>query len=250
MKEHQGLSTNALKILAVLFMFIDHIGLIFFEVPSPLGDTQIGSILDVPFRVVGRCAFPLFLFCLIEGYKHTSDKLNYMKRLSLFAVISEVPYDLGNYHKIWSWQGCNVMVTMFMIISTLYAFEFLSEKIKDSVNVRISCIITVCIICVIIHFISPDYGIGGYFAGLALYLIPMVKKLQQKYMPDRLKLIAIYGSIILLIIFCNVTEMFALADIPLIKSYNGQKGKSMKWFFYLFYPLHFVLLYGIYAVMF
>ena len=77
-----GLSTFQLKWIAIITMLIDHIGAVLF--PYELG-----------YRIIGRIAFPIFCFLIVEGFSHTRDVRRYMVRLGIFALISELPYDLA-----------------------------------------------------------------------------------------------------------------------------------------------------------
>ena len=78
----RGLTSFQLKCIAVVTMVIDHIGAILY--PG-----------DLIFRYIGRIAFPIFCFLLVEGFFHTHDRIQYMIRLGIFAILSEIPYDLA-----------------------------------------------------------------------------------------------------------------------------------------------------------
>ena len=104
------LDSFQLKCIAILTMFIDHMGAVFFP----------GELM---FRYIGRIAFPIFAFLLVEGYFHTRDVRRYMLRLGLFAVISEIPYDLAFRETILEFEHQNVFFTLFIGVAMMYALE-------------------------------------------------------------------------------------------------------------------------------
>ena len=95
-----------LKVLALITMIIDHYGAIF--------QNDI-----ITFRIIGRLAFPIYCFLLVEGYLHTSDVKQYAKRLLLFALISEMPFDLAFYNKL-GFTHQNIFFTLFLFICELF----------------------------------------------------------------------------------------------------------------------------------
>ena len=233
--KQKGISTGMLKIIAVLCMLMDHIALIFFEIPSPLGGTQIGDLADVPLRAVGRMAFPIFLFCLIEGYFHTHDRKKYAMRLFVFAMISEIPYDFGNFGKIFVPGENNVIWTMFLVV----VMCMLLDKAKEYKDTRFALYgITVSLFALAAYFGHVDYGVSAIVAGAALYWLH-TKRLQGY-------LVAIASLTFLF----SPLEAFALFSVPLIAHYNNTKGKQVKYFFYVFYPLHLILLRLLYMLIF
>ena len=98
-----GLSGSTLKLIAIVTMFIDHLGVVAFE-------TQISNYM-VPYyimRLIGRLAFPIFCFLLVEGFFHTRDVKKYALRLLVFAFISEIPFDLAFNRQLFYWRHQNV----------------------------------------------------------------------------------------------------------------------------------------------
>jgi len=233
----KGISSGTLKLLAVLFMLLDHIGIIFFEIPSPLGNTNLGEMLDVPLRAVGRIAFPLFLFCLAEGFKHTHDKLKYVGRLFLFALISEIPYDFGNSGVAFDWENNNVMWTMLSVFIMYMALDKAKAIATNHTMLFAYSGIIVSLTCLAAYFGRVDYGVPAICAALVFYL---AKNKTKGYL----------GAVFVLSLLFSPVEALALPGAFLIHKYNGSKGRQMKYFFYAFYPLHFIVLRLLYIVIF
>ena len=114
--QKKGLSQEGLKLIACITMLLDHIGAVvvmaWFENSS---GANKGLLLDLyeMLRVIGRLAFPIYCFLLVEGSVHTCDPKRYGLRLLIAAVLSEIPYDLAIYGGI-SWQNQSVMVTLLL----------------------------------------------------------------------------------------------------------------------------------------
>lgn len=108
-----------LKIAAMLSMLCDHIG---FVLVSANHFPEIYYTL----RIIGRIAFPLFCFMLVEGFVHTHNRKNYIIRLAVFAIVSEIPFDLSSCGSAFDWDSQNVMWTLligFIVLCGLERFE-------------------------------------------------------------------------------------------------------------------------------
>lgn len=210
-----GLTTFQLKIIAIVSMLIDHTGAILY--PG-----------EHVFRYVGRLAFPIFCFLLVEGFVHTRNVWKYMGRLGIFAVISEIPYDLAFHESFWAPEKQNVFFTLFIGLGMLWILKNERENV-----IRIGVIILAMWAA---DFLGTDYG----FRGILLIAV--------FWMAREHKLI---GSILAAgwnFLWQNHLQYAgALAVVP-IAAYNGQKGRSMKYFFYLFYPVHLLILHLIAVV--
>lgn len=231
----KGFSVGFLKWIAVICMFLDHVGLIFFESPSILGGTQIGDMMDVPLRAVGRMSFPIFLFCLLQGYLYTHDRVAYTKRLLLFAFISEIPYDFGNFGRLWSFAVNNVIWTMFLIVVMWMCYEE-AAKHKDVCKALYGLIFVFFMLAA--YFTHVDYGQAAIGAATVLYAY----RSRQVF--------GYFTAITILAVFVSPVELFALLSLPLIKHYNHTKGRQIKYFFYIFYPVHLIFLRLLYMLLF
>ncbi len=220
------LSGSALKVLAVVTMIIDHIG-------SHLVDRSIvlfewGSYSLTLYRAmrdIGRLAFPIFCFLLIEGFLHTRSKVRYGVSLAALAVISEIPYDLEHNGTIL-YLGQNVFFTLLLGYLGLCAIEKCYSK-------PIPALICVVGLALIALHLRADYDIVGFGFILVLYGL------------RRNELLRIFTGIML-----GNYRFVMLAFLP-ISLYNGKrgfiKGPFLKYLFYFIYPVHIFIIYLIKA---
>jgi len=218
------LDGTVLKIIAMVSMVFDHVGDMFF--PDVLWP-----------RMIGRLAMPLFAFCITEGYIHTSDKKKYLIRMGVFALVSEVPFDLAFEGKV-SLNHQNIMLTFFMSILALMLFDLIRGK-KNEDTGRYSIGKTILGSLVIIGtaavaiLIKADYTI---FAVISVFLFYLFK--DTKHFIRTGVGVAFLALTRTMGYYCTT----GLSIIPLLL-YNGKKGKGLKWLFYAFYPGHLLLLY-------
>lgn len=226
------LSGSVLKWIALLTMLIDHIGAVFLEKgvlsaysqQLPTAWSYETSLLlyqtDRVLRQIGRISFPIFCFLLVEGFVHTSNRKKYALRLFLFACISEIPFDLCFNNHLVEFSYQNVMFTLLLGFLVLWAMDFARSRhtalalLPAALGIFLGCLL------------RADYNWKGIVLILLLYLFytyPLEKT-----------------------IVCCLALLWepaaCLAFIPL-NLYNHQKGKSTKYFFYIFYPAHLLLLF-------
>jgi hypothetical protein len=202
-------------------MLIDHIGAAILEqMPEFFTDSTLFWI-DRSLRFIGRIAFPIFCFLLVEGFLRTSNVKKYALRLFLFALISEVPFDLAFKRSFFDMSGQNVFFTLLIGLLTLIAIKhFETNKVLTLVSIFIGILAA--------QLLSTDYAGFGVIFILLLYLFR-----------NNLKLRNVVCSIAIL---WEITAPLAFIPISL---YNGERGFKMKYFFYVFYPAHLLLLYAI-----
>lgn len=252
-QESGGLSANALKLLAVAAMAIDHAAWLFIPSATPEG---------LFLHIIGRLTMPIMCFCIAEGYYHTSSVRRYALRLLVFALISYLPfvfYKTGRFPAAESIFQFNVIYTLLLGLAALSAW--------DSIPIwplRAACVALCCILS-----LSGDWGAYGVCVVLA-FGIPRGSRaapLLQRLGPVRLFAGAVVGLVLwnalsyLPYLFLPTGEsvhgspscwdiaynlalpLAQLLAIPLFLCYSGQRGGRWgKWSFYLFYPLHLVLL--------
>lgn len=234
-KTFKGFSGSTLKIVAIITMLIDHIGAVVLE-PLISGFNPVDLVLDpkssydtlyVLSRSIGRIAFPLFCFLLVEGFVHTSNVKKYALRLGIFALISEIPFDLafrnGNLVD-FSYQ--NVFFTLLIGLGALY----LIEKYKN--NNKILTLVSFIGACALAELLRTDYGMMGIIPIVVFYVTRGFKKRQ------------VIGGF-LSFLFEAPLFLLVYVSLPLIYFYNGKRGLSLKYIFYAFYPCHLLILYMI-----
>lgn len=214
-----GLQMNGaqLKWLAVITMIIDHIAAA--QVVPGIVESQ--RLYDVC-RGIGRVSFPIFCFLLVEGFLFTKDVKKYLLRLLIFAFISEVPFDLAFYHSAFYPGAQNVFFTLFLGLATICLMQKMIRKGKEDFLFLVfisGAILT--------EMIFADYGFWGIILICACYLLH--DRPGQKNLAIGL--------------WCLIESPVAIFSLLPINQYNGQKGKQMKYLFYLIYPLHLVALY-------
>ena len=141
MKERKGISGSTLKIIAIITMLIDHIGagvLGILMVVRGLNEAadlnawiDANSTLVITYqmmRFVGRLAFPIFCFLLIEGFEHTHDVKKYALRLLSFCLVSEIPFDLLFNGKILEFGYQNVFFTLFIGLMVMCGFQSVENQ--------------------------------------------------------------------------------------------------------------------------
>lgn len=233
-----GLSGSALKVIAITTMFLDHIGAAILESPVVWAALGAGEEIDpffnspalalcrdvdIVLRLIGRIAFPIFCFLLVEGFLHTRSLRRYMGRMAAFALLSEVPYDLAFYEGWFDPGGQNVYFTLLLGLLAMAAVRYLLPKSALlALGAAVGC-------ALLAQLLRTDYGAFGVAFILLLYVLR-----------DREPARTAAGCLAL----CwEVTA--PLAFVP-IRLYNGRRGRlGGKWFFYGFYPAHILLLWAV-----
>ncbi len=211
-REKFGLSSFGLKMIAIFTMTIDHMGFILF--PQALW-----------MRGIGRLAFPIFCFALTEGFMHTHDLKRYMRRMLVVGLLAEIPFNLAESGKIFSIEHQNVFFTLLIGLVMLYYCEKVSGTVMKAEIVIVSMFVA--------EFLHTDYGALGVLL-IAIYWFAREHKWYRLLLGG--------GWNFLFGIPIQDAGVFAILPIAL---YNGKKGRSMGYFFYLYYPIHLLILYGI-----
>ena len=210
-----------MKWLAILSMLIDHIGIVLFP-----GNRML--------RIIGRFAFPIFCFLLVEGFYHTRSKLRYLRNLVIFAVVSEVPFDLALDGQAWSLRYQNVFFTLALGFIGIWLAEYWLKK--DNRN-QIPALAAAIGSVILAEYLHTDYGAVGVLVIVVMYM-----------MHSRPVAGALAGWGLLALSF--QLEVYSLPFVLAIAMYNGQRGRQSKYFFYAFYPVHLLLLVMIKVVVF
>jgi len=255
--ERRGISGSTIKIIAIVSMFIDHIGAAvlgrfimhsgYMEAAASANSNAImdwmSENLNLFFvysvmRMIGRLGFPIFCFLLVEGFQRTRNVKKYAMRLGLFALISEIPFDLAFNGEILEFGYQNVFFTLFLGLMTMIAFDWIAKRewaANAGLDRAVKVIFSAAALVTgagIAHFLRTDYAAKGVICIMVLYLFRKKRAAQ-----------IAAGCVAFL---WEITA--PLAFIP-VAFYNGKRGLKMKYFFYAFYPGHLLLLWLITLVL-
>lgn len=257
--KNKGTLTGAvLKNIACFTMFTDHVFAILvynYLALHPVDgawDPQLAKVYHMG-RHVGRVSFVLFAFLLVEGVIHTKSRARYLLRLLLFALLSEIPFDLAFSGKTVDWSSQNVYWTLFLGALTLMLWEYLGRyhgflfRIGQAAVPVIGCITALCF--------NTDYRIMGILLIFVLY------RTREASLPVRFfsagfvilfgtwasNCIRYAGSYTTIYLFrFSLRAIYGLFAFALIPFYGGERGRQLpKPFYYGFYPVHLLVLYGI-----
>ena len=229
------LSANALKIIALVAMTIDHVGVIFF--PS-----------QIIWRIFGRLAFPLFAFFVAEGTKHTRNKLRYFLVIFTLGVVCEIVARAFAHT-----TECNILLTFSISIGLVYALDWLKKSVSQgnpNHAVWASVVLVVAIgAAFVASHVLPQYisWFDGFDYGFFGIMVPVfVSVFDNKW----LKLLCFAVGLVLMVLLRTpywAVQWCCLVAVVLVLFYNGKRGKvNIKYLFYAYYPLHLALLYGIF----
>lgn len=305
-EKKKGLTSFSIKLIAVITMFIDHAAAIILErylYTLGMGSNDYFAVEHagifytyVFLRAIGRIAFPIYIFLLVQGFGYTKNRLKYAIRLLAFALISEIPFNLAFGKSLWTFAYQNVFWTLFFGFLFMWFSDFVySRVIKPWLGY--------------IAIILAGAGLGSYFGIGTINILYSYSEIDLTATSEIITVISIWSAVLMLLlilvnrkktfnelsqaalsvlvlsalmwagdlfhtdygaagvlaiafayvfrekngksfgmtmvplIFSSILEAVALVDLIAIKHYNGEKGKSMKYFFYAFYPCHILLLY-------
>ncbi len=246
-----GISGSTLKIIAIIAMFIDHIGATILErlllrsgytiaqaIPGGMDNwmSDPGNAVLLygyyTMRLIGRFGFPLFCFLLVEGFIHTRSRAKYALRLFLFCLISEVPFDLAIKGEYFNPDYQNVFFTLLLGFLAMCAYDYIQKRISAEKPLfqLLPCLGVLAVAMVAAELLKTDYAAMGVLTISVMYL----------YRFDKFKSM-LWGCIVLT--FMSIMEATAFLMLIPISKYNGKRGLNIKYFFYAFYPVHLGLLY-------
>lgn len=228
-EKYRLFSGSMLKLIAVVSMVIDHTAFVLMQ-QMAVGWMQVFGLPITVYtlmRAVGRLAFPLYCFLLVEGFVHTHDKRRYGLRLLLFAAISEIPWNLAHIGRLL-YERQSVMCTLTLGFAALC----LAERLEKDGEKRGLYALGLAAVVLAGLFGQTDYGAVGVGIILMMYVLR-----------QRAVLRAAVGVCLL-----PSSWMAGLAFVP-IALYNGERGfirgKAGQIAFYAIYPAHLLLLYWI-----
>lgn len=241
------MSTFALKITALILMFLDHTGLYFEGAP-------------VWFRWLGRASYPLFLFSMVWGYHYTRNRKKYLLRLYLMSIfMTGFMYFIKiRFNAVVDYGYHNIFLSMFLVGVLISTIElFIKDRKKGGI------LIGVIVLVQILYYLLPrffpflrslsgdtltgvipnlamnEYGLEFVALGVLMYFLKEQKD--------------VFTAVYLIFCICQFSEEMLAAGtatqwlmvlaLPFMLSYNNQKGPGLKYFFYVFYPAHTFLLF-------
>ena len=237
----KNLNSNILKTIAVISMTMDHIAWAIFPGFSM-------HPIAIIMHILGRIACPIFCYFMVQGYIHTKNFKKYFSRILIFALISHIPYVLTSFNYVDTLSLIPGYHGVFNQTSILWGFAcgLLLIKVNDSKLNNIYKLLLSIFICLISF--PADWSC----------VAPLIILFMWEYKDNfKMQMITMFLMIITYVIvyFFAIDKIYALLQfgivlsIPLLYLYNGKVGnniklnKIMKWFFYIYYPLHLLIIF-------
>lgn len=180
----------------------------------------LGSVM----QLIGGLAVPIFAFLLVEGFQKTSNYGKYLLSMVIFALISEIPYDLANSQKLIDWSSQNALLTMCICLLMLYFLKFFEDK-KGFIY-KVACFIIVVCGVVWVTLFRAEFGLCMVLLVAVFYLF-RAKNALKTFLGMMISLLYVTGPLSFYGIWCYTEE---------------RKDKLPKYAYYVFYPLHLLVL--------
>ena len=216
------LSGNTLKLLALITMTFDHVGL-----------ELMGNF--IPFRIIGRLAFPLFAYMIAEGCQYTHNKKKYFLGVFLLGLLCQLVYFLAE----GSLYQC-ILITFSLSILLIFSLQWAKEKRGGAWLVPAAGVILTALICYGGPLLLPgtDFAVDYGFWGV---LLPVLVSLSKRP-GGKLGLTAL--GLVLVSLYLGGVQWFSLLALIPLALYSGKRGKyKMKYLFYIYYPAHLAVIY-------
>lgn len=216
-----GLTGNQLKILALLAMTCDHVGLQLLP-QYPL------------LRIIGRLALPIFAYMIAQGCRYTRNRGKYLLSIAAVALLCQVVYFVA----MGSLYQC-IMVTFSLSVILIFALDHaMKTRSAAAWAMAAGALLAAVFLSVVLPDLLPgfaiDYGIWGIVLPVLIF-----------FGRDRLSALALTAlGLLLLCLQSGGIQWYSLAALPLLALYNGTRGKTpMKYLFYIYYPAHLAVIY-------
>ena len=224
-----GLTGNQLKLIALITMTLDHVGMLL------LPNVRI-------LRAIGRIAFPIFAYMIAEGCRHTRSRKKYLLSMVSLAAVCQAVY----FFAMGSLFMC-ILVTFSLSIGMICLTDYAHAGGRYGKVLLAAAFIGLFFVCYLAHdvlFPKTDFSIEYGFFGVLLPVFAHIGARKQK------KLEYFTAGLILLNLTWGGIQWFSMAAIPFLALYNGRRGKrKMKYLFYIYYPAHLVALQGLSMVL-
>ena len=231
-----------IKIIAAALMVVDHIGVILMHE---------GGIL----RILGRISMPLFAFMIAEGAKYTKNKAKYLGMIAGLATVCQLVY----YFALHDTYMC-ILVTFSLSIALIYLLDFVKwAYLSDKGNIITRIISPMLLICGCgaVYYLNTLFTIDYGFLGIMMPVFASLTDMRGYEIPEKSKWIdslyvRIFMMAIPMLLRCMVNDpitWYSFLSLPILLLYSEKRGRwKMKYFFYIFYPLHLVLIYAIFIL--
>ncbi|MCL2719580.1 MAG: conjugal transfer protein TraX [Lachnospiraceae bacterium] len=238
-----------MKIIAVIAMVIDHIGLgIWYRLPE-LGylvpetiDAETWWSVYRLMRNIGRTAFPIFCFLLVEGFFHTRSYAKYALRLFTFAFISQLPF---RYALLDLAKGLNVFFTLFIGLVTIWVLAEVKIRWPKRFIYLPGWVLIITIACYLAYLLDTDYDYKGVLLIVVLYIFHKTRLIALISGYLSFKVAMYYSSAMSLSFLKYMGADYYFPGFILSYIYNGRRGLKTKYLFYLIYPVHLAIIYMI-----
>lgn len=237
-------SQEGLKLIATLAMLLDHIGAVLvyslYMAARAAGDVHtVNAVVPLyqMLRIIGRIAFPIYCFLLVEGYHYTRDKKKYLIRLVICMILAEIPFDLTSSGAI-DWKDNSVMLTLVLGFLMMAGMDCMEDWKK---------LLAIPVFYGLAEDLGSNYGGHGILIIAMLALtkdLPGEKLWRLLLLPPLLR----FGANVTFGGLTFPLELFGLLALIPIFLYEGRKvtrNKWLQWSFYLFYPVHLLVIWGL-----
>lgn len=220
------LSNFDLKLIALITMTIDHIGVVF------------GTPFYYALRIVGRISFPIFAFLLTEGYLHTKKFSRYLLRLVVLAIISEVIYDYVFYDSFFYLEANNVFFTLVLGLVTLKLLDIskktITKYVQNKLDYYIALSFVTTIILILMGLMATIFHVSYGMLGIVM--------ISSFYLFKDKPVVLVLAILVATLLLAEPIQLFSLLSFLCLYFYNQKLGKQSKFFFYLYYPAHILVL--------
>lgn len=215
---------NQLKLLALVFMTVDHVCKQFY-------------ITNIWLLILGRLAMPIFSYMIAEGCCYTKNKIKYFLLMFFSGMACQTVY----YFSEKSLYQC-ILITFSLSIALIYAIDFIKKKRVLGSVLTILMLTALYLICRVEYLdFEIDYGFFGVLLPVSVFL--------GKTKSQKLALFTV-GLVLLAVSVGEFMQWYSLLSLPLIFCYNKKRGRlKLKYFFYVYYPLHLAVIYLVSKIM-
>jgi hypothetical protein len=228
-----GLTGTQIKTIAILAMLIDHIAWSFVHTYTVPGQLM---------HVIGRLTAPIMCYFIAQGYIHTRSFKKYLLRMGIFALIAHIPYVLESNERI-TFFPFSVMYTLTLGLVAIYAYDKIKNKVLRWLAIIVIGILAMpgdwlffgIAFCLIFYIYRDNFKkqcIGIICVGLSEVLLATIAS-------------AVVGRDIMTAVLQNLFQLSIIFSLPILYLYNGKRGgggKFSRWGFYIFYPLHLLII--------